>query len=184
MKAQQSIMKPQDILLLLKIISMGEENWNQKPTAEALSMSQSEVSESVARSKYAGLLDPKGKKVMRMALMDFLEKGIRYVFPQHPGAVVRGIPTSHSAPPLNQEIQSTEHYVWPSSKGSVRGHSIIPLYPSVPEAALNDVKLYELLALVDALRVGRAREKELAIKELKSRILDYPKSSNANYEVY
>ncbi len=171
MKAQTISMKPQDILLLLKIISMEDENWNQKPTAEALNMSQSEVSESVARSKYAGLLGPKGKKVMRLALMDFLEKGIRYVFPQHPGAVVRGMPTSHSAPPLNQEIQSTEHYVWPSGKGSVRGHGIAPIYPSVVEAALNDTKLYELLALVDALRVGRARERAIATKELRKRII-------------
>ena len=36
-------------------------------------------------------------------------------------------------------------------------------------AALKDKKLHELLALVDALRVGRARERELAIIELKKR---------------
>jgi hypothetical protein len=180
MKSQQSAMKPQDVVLLLKIISMNNDNWSQSWTAVELVVSQSEVSESVARSKYAGLLDPKGKKVMRMAFMDFLEKGIRYVFPQRPGAVVRGIPTSHSAPPLNQEIQSTEDYVWPYVKGTVRGHSIMPLYSSVPEAALKDEKLYELLALVDALRVGRAREKELALQELKTRIL----GSNYNYDVY
>jgi hypothetical protein len=32
-------------------------------------------------------------------------------------------------------------------------------------------KLYELLALCDALRVGRAREKKMAEEELKKRIL-------------
>ncbi len=58
----------------------------------------------------------------------------------------------------------------PYSKGTVRGHSILPLYPSVPEAALKDKQLYELLALTDALRVGRAREKELAIMELMKRL--------------
>jgi hypothetical protein len=35
---------------------------------------------------------------------------------------------------------------------------------------LKDEKLHELLALADALRVGRAREKELAVKELKKRL--------------
>ena len=84
--------------------------------------------------------------------------------------MVRGIATAHSAPPLNNEIMSEEQFVWPYAKGTVRGHSIIPLYPSVPEAALKDAKLYELLALVDALRVGRAREKELAIIEIKTRL--------------
>jgi len=170
MKTQQIQMKPQDVLLLLKIISLDDKSWNQKPIAEALSMSQSEVSESVARSKYAGLLDPSGKQVMKLSLMDFLQYGIRYAFPQKPGPVVRGIPTSHSASPLNKEIQSTENYVWPYAKGTMRGHSIIPLYISVPKAALKDNDLYELLAMVDALRVGRAREKEIAITELKKRL--------------
>jgi hypothetical protein len=171
MKIQQSAMKPQDVVLLLKIISMENDNWNQQQTASELFMSQSEVSESVARSKYAGLLDPKGKKVMRLALLDFLEKGVCYAFPQRPGPIVRGVPTAHSASPLNKIIQSTEQYVWPYGKGTVRGQSIIPLYLSVPEAAIKDAKLHELLALVDALRVGRAREKEIATKELTNRIL-------------
>lgn len=172
MKAQVNNMKPQDIVLLLKIISLGNENWNQKPISDSLKMSQSEISASVSRSKYSGLLEPKGKKVMKLALIDFLQFGIKYVFPQQPGPIVRGIPTSHSAPPLVTEIQSSEQYVWPSVKGKVRGQSIIPLYSSVTEAIENDDKLYELLALVDALRVGRARERELAINILKSRILD------------
>lgn len=171
MKAQSTQMKPQDILLLLKIISVNQDNWNQKPIASALGMSQSEVSESVARSKYAGLLAPKGKKVMKLALLEFLQYGIRYVFPQKPGPVVRGVPTAHSTAPLNADIQSTEHYVWPYGKGTVRGQSIAPLYPSVPEAALKDERLHELLSLVDALRVGRAREREIALAELEKRIL-------------
>lgn len=170
MKAQNQQMKPQDVLLLLKIASMSNTSWNQKPVAEALGLSQSEVSEAVARCKYAGMLAPNGKTLMKMALLEFLQHGLKYVFPIKPGAVVRGVPTSHSASPLNAVIQSTEAYVWPNGKGAVRGQSITPLYPSVPEAALKDEKLHELLALTDALRVGRAREKELATKELKKRL--------------
>lgn len=170
MKTQNQQLKPQDVLLLLKIMSDNNPSWNQKPVAEALGLSQSEVSEAVGRCKYAGLLAPNGKTVMKMALMEFLQYGLRYVFPQKPGAVVRGVPTSHSANPLKEEIQSSEAYVWPYGKGTIRGHSIVPLYPSVPEAALKDVKLYELLALIDALRVGRARERELAVEGLKKRL--------------
>lgn len=66
-------MKPQDIVLLLKIISQNNEAWHQKTLAAAVIMSQSKVSESVARSKYAGLLDPSGKKVMKLVLLDFLQ---------------------------------------------------------------------------------------------------------------
>lgn len=170
MKSQNYQIKPQDILLLLKLVSDDNPKWNQKPIAEALGLSQSEVSESVARSKYAGLLEPQGKTVMKLALMEFIQYGLRYVFPQKPGGLVRGVPTSHSALPLKDNIQSVEEYVWPYGKGTVRGQSISPLYPSVPEAALKDPNLHELLALVDALRVGKAREKEIAIVELRKRL--------------
>ena len=61
---------------------------------------------------------------------------LRYVFPAEPGPVYRGMPTAHSAPPLNALIRSTETYVWPSAEGTARGESIVPLYPSVPDAAL------------------------------------------------
>ncbi|MCF6271198.1 MAG: hypothetical protein L3J41_15915 [Melioribacteraceae bacterium] len=126
----------------------------------------------MARSKFAGLIDASGKKTRRLALMEFLQYGIKYVFPQHPGSIVRGVPTAHSAPPLNNSIDSEENYVWAFGKGNLRGQSIIPLYPTAVNAALKDPKLHELLALVDVLRVGRAREKEIAIKELKLRLLE------------
>lgn len=53
---------------------------------------------------------------------------------------------------------------------AARGESFSPLYKSVPVAAKNDPKLYELLVLVDALRGGRARERDVARKELKQRL--------------
>ena len=167
MKNSKQNMKPQDIVLLLKIISLDNDSWNQSSVAADLGISQAEISESVARSKNSGLLDPKGKVVMKYTLTKFLQYGIRYAFPQKPGAIVRGIPTAHSALPLNNEIQSNEKYVWAYAKGNTRGQSIEPLYPSVPEAVLKDEKLYELLAITDAIRVGRTREKELAVEYLK-----------------
>ena len=170
MKSSKLNMKPQDIVLLLKIISIDDNSWNQSSVAAELGISQAEISESVARSKNSGLLDAKGKTVMKYALAEFLQYGIRYVFPSKPGAVVRGIPTAHSASPLNGEIESIEQYVWAYAKGKARGQSIEPLYPSVPEAALKDEKLYELLAITDAIRVGRSREKEIAVEYLKKHL--------------
>jgi len=172
MKELQQTLSPLDIVILLKIIALGDSSWLQSGLAESLHISQSEVSKSLMRSKYAGLLDASGKRVSALALMDLLQFGIRYIFPQQPGAIVRGIATSHSAPPLNTIFKSEEPYVWPSAKGDLRGQSILPLYPSVIDAIKKDVKLYELLALVDAIRVGRAREKEMAIQQLKKRIVN------------
>lgn len=171
MKSEQVMMRPHDIVILLKVISYGNEPWLQAPMAKDLSISQSELSKSIARSKNAGLLDETGRKVRRLSLMEFLESGIAYVFPQRPGAIVRGLATAHSASPLKEQIKSDENFVWPSAKGKLKGQAIIPLYKSVPDAASKDSLLHEMLALVDAIRVGRAREKKLAISELKKRVL-------------
>jgi len=172
MKYRKSNMHPQDILILLKIIALEGREWFHHTLATDIGLSQSEVSQSLNRSLFAGLIDAKRKKVMRMALYEFIVYGIRYVFPEQPGAVVRGMPTSHSASPLKKHFLDVEAYVWPSAKGTVRGQAITPLYPSVLLAAEKDEKLYELLTLVDAIRVGRAREKELAVKELEKILLN------------
>jgi len=164
-------LKPQDVVLLIKVASLNGANWKQVDLAEALELSQSEISEATKRCQYAGLLKPDGKRLMKLAVLDFLQFGLPYVFPQKPGALVRGVPTSHSAYPLSEHIASNEVYVWPYAKGTSRGQGILPLYPTVPKAALKDPRLHSLLALLDALRVGRAREKEIAVSYLKNAIM-------------
>ena len=165
-------LKSQDIVILLKIIAMGKKNWFHHTLAQELGMSQSEVTQSLNRSKYAGLIDNERKKVNRIAFNEFILHGLSYAFPQQPGALVRGVLTAHSAEPLNKFIHSSEKYVWPYAKGIDRGQAIEPMYNSAVEASLKDRELYELLTLVDALRVGKVREKELAKKELEKRILN------------
>jgi hypothetical protein len=169
---QHSGMRPHDVVILLKIAAKADEDWFMKDLAYELGISASEISESINRSSIAGLISYDKKKLMKLNFLDFLEYGLRYVYPQQPGALVRGVPTAHSAPPLNTIIVSEEPYVWPHGNGEVRGQAITPLHPKVPEAALKDERFYHLVALVDALRVGKAREKEIANKELKKRILN------------
>jgi DNA-binding Lrp family transcriptional regulator len=172
MQLSKSNLKPQDILILLKIIALGNQPWYHHTVAQELGISQSEVSQSLNRSKYAGLIDGARKKVNKIALTEFLLHGVAYAFPQQPGAIVRGVLTAHAAEPLNKIINSSEKYVWPYAKGLERGQAIEPLYSTVVEASMNDRDLYELLTMVDAIRVGRVREKEIAKKELKKRILN------------
>lgn len=163
-------MRPQDIVILLKIALQKDSDWFIKDLAYELGISQGEVSESLNRSVYAGLLASDKKTLMTEAFMDFLFYGFRYIFPQRPGREVRGLPTAHSAPPLKGLIQSEKVYVWPFLKGSVKGFCIEPLHPGVPEACLRDANLYELLALADALRAGKIREQNLAMEEIKKRL--------------
>lgn len=165
-------MRPQDVVVLLKLSTLKSEKWRVQDMASGLQISASEVSESLQRSKQARLVSDNKRTIYTSSFLEFLVYGLKYVFPVTPGAVVRGIPTAHSALPLNQTIvaSSTDNYVWSSSKGTMRGQSIVPLYKTVPKIAIEDQALYELLALVDAIRVGKAREVKLAVDELKKRL--------------
>jgi hypothetical protein len=166
-------LKPQDVAILIKIIVLDLKPWSQETLAFELQMSQSEISQSLNRCKYAALIDAGKKKVNRFAFTELLLHGIQYVFPQQPGSIVRGIPTAHSAPPLNNFFSnSQETFVWPHHRGTERGQAVEPLYPTVVNASLMDNVFYEYMTLIDALRVGRAREKEIAKKELRKRILN------------
>jgi hypothetical protein len=164
-------MRPQDILVLLKIISMKNQNWLNLDIANSLKISQSEVSEVLNRCKIARLINGDKRKVHINSFKEFIVYGLKYVFPAEPGPVVRGIPTAHSAPPISEHISSgTDNYVWPYAKGTFRGQAIEPLYKTIPIVAQNDQLFYELLVIIDTLRVGRAREIKIALEELEERI--------------
>jgi len=171
MGVQQGL-KPQDVLVILKIVTLGEQPWRVIDLAQKLGISASEVSMGLERARRVGMLGPEKRKVMRAPLLEFLVHGLKYVFPAEPGPMCRGIPTAHSAPSLAHKIVTQDHerFVWPSEGGHVRGQSIAPLYPSVPHAVMKNPLLYDLLALVDSLRVGAAQERESAAQELRRRL--------------
>ena len=107
--------------------------------------------------------------VQHRNLLEFLVHGIRYAFPAERGAITRGIATGIAAPILQAHFSTEpEPSVWPSAEGTTRGQSLKPLYSSVPFAASRDPKLYASLAVVDALRGGRARERSVAADVMKS----------------
>jgi len=165
-------LKPQDIVILLKLTTIGDRPWSFSSLAYELGMSPSEVHGGIGRATTARLYDPHRKVPILKALLELLVHGVKYIFPPEKGQLTRGLPTSYAAPPLNSLlVQSDEPPpVWPTPEGGVRGYQFSPLYRSVPRAAASDEALYELLALVDAIRDGRARERELAVTELTARI--------------
>lgn len=164
-------MRPQDIVILLKVLTIPEPNWQYRDLASALYISVSEISESLNRSHMAGLIDESRRRVHRKNLMEFIEFGLHYVFPQLPGSMVTGIPTAHSYSFYAVKFTSEMNYAWPDDTGTMRGLSIIPLYKNVVKAVRLDDELYKLLASIDIIRVGRVREMKVAIAELKKTIL-------------
>jgi hypothetical protein len=165
MKAHNG-MRPHDLVVLLKIVSL-EKDWLNKDLAHSLYISNSEISESLNRSMISKMISPDKRFVFKTTLYNFIEHGLKFVFPVVPGPIARGIPTAHSANILKDYFVSDIHYVWPSAEGTVKGQAITPLYPNQVKAALYDEKLYDKLALVDAVRVGRVREQKKALELLK-----------------
>jgi hypothetical protein len=166
--------KPQDVLVALKLIANPEASWSYPKLASEIRLSVSETFASTHRLTAMHLLQGGlgAPQLDRRAIFRFLIHGIRYAFPAARGGLTRGVATSYGAPPLNRLLVGKTELppVWPLPRGKVRGYEFQPLYKSVPVAASRDEKLYELLALVDALRDGRARERSLAAYELAVRL--------------
>lgn len=169
----QPSLRPQDVVVLVKLLAYGGARPPMAQMAVDLSISASEVHAALKRLEQAHLIvpDKAGGRPVLQAVEEFLLHGVKYAFPAKRGEVTRGVPTSYAAVPLSRKIAPGDlPAVWPHPEGSVRGASLEPLYRSVPSAALRDPALYELLALVDAVREGRARERKLAEEELRARI--------------
>jgi DNA-binding Lrp family transcriptional regulator len=163
--------KPQDVVVALKL-SLAGGRLSYADLGQELGMSASEVHAAVRRLGEAHLIDPETKEIRREVLRNFLVHGVPHAFPASQKEVTRGMPTAWAAPVLSGKLSTSEQIppVWPDPDGLVQGASVQPLYPSVPHAARRDPALYDLLALVDALRIGRARERNLAEKEISDRL--------------
>ena len=163
---------PQDVVVLAKLVSYGGGRPSMASLAADLSLSPSQVHLSLKRLERARLMDPKSGRPVLRAVEEFLIHGVKYAFPAQRGEATRGVPTAHAASPLNEHIAGSDDLppVWPDPEGSVRGVTFEPLHKSAPRAAKRDPALHELLALIDALRDGRARERQLAERELSARL--------------
>lgn len=209
-------LKPQDFLVALKLLAIGEQHWTYARLAQELGLSTSEAHAAVQRGLAAGLLADAGiarayslrkppaplvvreprthssaayataaklktaeartnldsaAVVNRHNLAEFSLHGAKYAFAPERLPVGPGVPTSHAAPAFAGVFSDAhEPLVWPDAHGTVRGEGIAPLHPCAPGAALRDAALYELLALFDALRAGRARERGMASTRLQKLI--------------
>lgn len=166
------ILKPQDLFILLKLVSLGPREWSYPSLASDLCMSASEVHAGVKRAVAARLMDASRQRPILGALDEFLVHGVRYAFVPDRGGPSRGVATAYAGPPLRDLLTQPDSPppVWPDPLGDTQGFSFSPLYRTVPEAAKKDPALYQLLALTDALRDGGARERDVAARELRARL--------------
>jgi len=162
----------QDIVVLAKLVTYGGGRPPIAQVAADLALSPSQVHGALKRLERSRLVDSHTGRPLLRAVEEFLIHGVKYAFPAQRGEATRGMPTAYAAPPLSDHIAKDADIppVWPDPEGKMRGVTLEPLHKAALKAARKDPVLYELLALLDALRDGRARERKLAEKELSARL--------------
>lgn len=171
-----SSLKAQDVLVVLKLLTIGDAPWSYTKLGNSLGLSVGATHNAVAHLRGASLIYARDDEavVSRRRLFDYLVHGVPASFYAVRGGIARGIPTAFSAPSLVGVTTGVERkvpVVWPLANGKQSGETIAPIYETAPSAAAKDPRLYEYLALVDALRIGKARERKVAAELLEVRIL-------------
>ncbi|HSW93405.1 MAG TPA: hypothetical protein VLJ15_03515 [Gammaproteobacteria bacterium] len=171
------MLKPQDCIILIKLLANPGVDWSQRQLAKALCISLAEINAGIRRLGDAGLLrkDKDNRLFPNInAAEEFLVSGIKFFFPGKPGEYTRGIPTGVAAPIFRGVIAMGNDPipVWPDAVGDKKGVALKPLHPSVPKSLREnpDSVFYDILVLIDAIRTGRPRERNLATIYLKEKI--------------
>lgn len=147
------------------------ERWTYADLARDVGISQGEAHNAVERCGRAQIITP-GGAVSKRALRDLLCVAMPRVFYAVRGSRTTGLLTSVHAPPLEGKFDSTPAapVVWEDADGTDEGDGLPPLYPSVPHAARGDHVVYELMALVDVIRIGGPQERNQAAALIEKRL--------------
>jgi hypothetical protein len=171
---KQLVLRPQDLVVAIKLATNRHREFTLSGLADELGMALSAVHGSVKRCELARLVSRSGGSIraLRPAVKEFVLHGAKYAFPAVLGAIGRGTPTSVGAPVLSQHFDQGKVLppVWPDPHGAAFGSTVIPLHDTVPAAARKDQAFYDVMALLDAIRLGAARERELAVAALEEKL--------------
>lgn len=165
------VLRPLDIPVAVYMALVGDCSFSD--VAFHLDISASSAFRATNRLMYAGLArEVSGaRRINVSALLEFLEHGVRYAFPARKEPPKRGVATAHSAPLLREDLDSSEDpVVWPSVRGRLVGAAVQPLIPSAPELEIRCPPVYDILTVIDALRIGNARDREVASRILRERL--------------
>jgi hypothetical protein len=165
-----------DIVVLLGLLRHAAGNWTVRSLAQELGLPSASVQRSLDRLAATPAFDARRRRVSLGACDELFDHALRYLAPAKAGGETRGLATSWAALPLSEHFAPSDEPppVWPDPHGELRGLEVTPLHPAVIPLARADPKMYELLALVDALRLGDTRTRGLAVELLRARIHTSP----------
>ncbi len=167
---QRIALKPQDVCILLQLSLTPTATYRE--LAEATGMSLGFVHDSSMRLEASGLALRDEGSINGPGAFEFITCGVPYAFPAEVGSNTRGIATAFSDSMPSDPDRPDGTYVWPHARGDIRGQSLQPLCGSAVEISSSNPSLYRMLAEVDAIRVGRVRDREAARSSLRAALVD------------
>lgn len=166
--AKQPTLRPSDVVVACQLVLTPAEQF--ASLAKITGISAGECHNAVRRLRLARLILADERRPAGELLLRFLIEGVPFAFPPLVGSESIGVATAHSAPAFREIVASSAGYVWPAADGTARGQTLIPLYPGAVDLESRNHPLYDLLAIVDAARVGTSRIRKIAAQLLAERL--------------
>jgi hypothetical protein len=166
-------MQAADLLPLLGLLRRDRDtSWTVRSLAHELHLPPAAVQRSLARLSETPVYDAPRRRVDRSSAMELLEHALPFLAPARLGGPARGLRTAWAAPALSGRFAPTDELppVWPAAEGDARGLAVEPLHPAAVALAASDPWMYEMLALVDGVRLGDARVRGIAREALRERL--------------
>jgi hypothetical protein len=167
-------MRPGDLLPLLGLLrhAPSDPTWTVRSLADELHLPPAAVQRSLARLGETPAYDAVRRRANRSATEELLMHALPFVAPARLGGPTRGVPTAWAAPVLSGHFGPVDELppVWPAPEGEVRGLAVEPVHPAVVDLAGSDPWMYEMLALLDVVRLGDARVSGIAQELLSDRL--------------
>lgn len=165
------VLKPQDIVVLGKLIT--DEAWpTQKEIANALELSQSEISHSLKTLEQVSLINVTQKRINKLAVLEFIVHAIKFFYPSEKKGIGRGIKVGPSYSYFSKRVHPDEFdYVWPDPEGDSKGVIVSPLLTRFSKTIKENEKLLLFLNVIEVFRgLGGVRHRQEAQKALKELI--------------
>jgi hypothetical protein len=164
------MLQPRDIVIMLQI-SHAAEGWTVRSLGEPIGVAAGSMHRGLDRLARVGIYDPRSRALNAAVLDELVRHGLRFVVGGALGAESRGVPTAWGAPLLRAQLSiDAPPPVWPSAQGAVRGPALEPIVANAVELIDSAPEVAADLALIDAIRVGAARDRRLATDLLLGRL--------------
>lgn len=172
-------MKKVDVYVLISVVVILYKRPKLEHLSELTGLSVSVIHRSLKELKKSKLLVELTNSVEPnfRNIEEFLLSGFPYVFAEEKGSLVRGFATGIDGSSLKKDFVESEYpAVWAHYEGNIKGFEVEPLHKAIPELIAKgrmNQELYELLALLDVLRIGQKREVEAAKNHIRKMLAKY-----------